>query len=204
MNPNEYRRYPLSQHTIGPFFPPGFFQAGDNDLTRYTLDSAPTTQGEEFILRGLVFKEGRVPVANMILEMWQADTNGRFRHECDPEGDKADPDFIGWGRAWTTLEGAYTFRSVIPGGYDENGARRAPHLNILIMGVGLMKQVTTTLYFPQFADQNATDPVLTLVPEDRRNALIVRPDGEENGVPAYRFDFQTRGPADDETIFFET
>ena len=200
----ENRRFPLSQHTIGPFFPPGFVQPGDNDLTRYSADATPTEQGEVFILHGNVCKEGRLPVPNMILEMWQADANGRFRSECDPEGDQADPDFIAWGRSWTTMEGDYSFRSVLPGSYEEDGQRRAPHLNVLLMGIGLMKPVTTTLYFPQFAELNAKDPILNLVPEHQRDRLLVQPDGEVDGVPAYRFDILTRGPADEETIFFET
>eukprot|EP01031_Cornospumella_fuschlensis_P008849 gene8849-10889_t len=138
------------------------FQPGDNDLTRVSADAAATAQGDAFVLRGVVMKEGRIPVPNAILEIWQADCNGRFRHPNDPESEAADPDFLGWGRAWTTVQGEYAFRSVQPGSYVENGRRRAPHINILVMAAGLMRPVATTLYFPAFAQANAEDPVLTV------------------------------------------
>lgn len=198
------RRYPLSQHTIGPFFPPRFFQPGDNDLTRVSADAAATAQGDAFVLRGVVMKEGRIPVPNAILEIWQADCNGRFRHPNDPESAAADPDFLGWGRAWTTVQGEYAFRSVQPGSYVENGRRRAPHLNILVMAAGLMRPVATTLYFPAFAQANAEDPVLAVLPEHLRDRLVIQRDGEADGVPAYRFDILLRGPEGEETPFYET
>jgi len=198
------RRFPISQHTIGPFFPPNFFQPADNDLTRVSADAAPSTKGEPFELRGTVMKEGRLPVANAILEMWQADSAGRFRHPLDPESDLADPDFLGWGRAWTTVEGEFSFRSLRPGSYEEDGRRRAPHVNILIMAAGLMRPVGTTLYFPEFPELNAGDPVLGLLPEALRPQLIMRADKTVDGVATYRFDILLRGPEGEETPFFET
>ena len=198
------RRFPLSHHTIGPFFPADYFQPGDNDLTRITAESAPTKKGEPFTLSGTVMKEGREPVANAILELWQADAAGRFRHPEDPEADKADPDFLGWGRAWSTGDGAYSFQSIRPGGYDENGQHRAPHLNILVMGIGLMRIAETTLFFPDFPEENAADPVLSVLPEDLRHMLVMRDDGMVDGVRFYGFDILLRGPRGAETPFFET
>ena len=198
------RRPPLSQHTIGPFFPADFFRPGDNDLTRVSADAAPTGQGTPFVLKGTVRKEGGEPVANAILELWQADAEGRFRHPEDPEGDRADPDFLGWGRAWSTAEGAYDFRSVRPGTYVEDGRRRAPHLNILVMGIGLMRIAETTLFFPDHAEENAADPVLSVLPEGLRHLLVLQDLGRQNGVQTYGFDILLRGPRGEETPFFET
>lgn len=198
------RRFPLSQHTIGPFFPADYFQPGDNDLTRVAADARPTTRGETFNLNGKVMKEGNQPVANAILELWQADAEGRFRHPADPQSDLADPDFLGWGRAWSTAEGAYSFHSIRPAGYDENGRRRAPHLNIIVMGIGLMRTVETTLFFPELPEENAADPVLTLLPEDLRHRLVMKDEGVVDGVRSYRFDILLRGTRDQETPFFET
>ena len=202
--PAQPRHIPLSQHTIGPFFPADFFQPGDNDLTRLSADAAPTTRGTPFILTGTVRKEGGEPVANAILEMWQADSNGRFRHPDDPDGDAADPDFLGWGRAWSTNEGAYSFRSVVPGGYAENGVTRAPHLNIIVMGIGLMRNAETTLFFPENESANAADPVLSVLPEDLRPLLVLRDLGQTDGVQTYGFDVLLRGPRGQETPFFES
>lgn len=198
------RHIPLSQHTIGPFFPADFFQPGDNDLTRLSADAAPTTQGTPFVLTGTVRKEGGEPVANAILELWQADAEGRFRHPADPEGDQADPDFLGWGRAWSTADGAYSFRSVVPGGYVDNGVTRAPHLNIIVMGIGLMRNAETTLFFPEFPQANAEDPVLSVLPEDLRHLLVLRDLGKTDGVQTYGFDILLRGPRGQETPFFES
>lgn len=199
-----HRRYPLSQHTIGPFFPPNFFQAADHDLTRVSEDADPTKNGESIAITGLVMKEGRIPISNAILEIWQADASGRFRHPLDPESEKADPDFLGWGRARTNVEGAFSFRSILPGSYEEDGRRRAPHLNIQIMAAGLMRPVGTTLYFPDFPDLNAEDPVLGLVPEELRQRLVMGSGKSEDGIKTYSFDFLLRGPVDEETPFFET
>lgn len=205
MHPSpQTRRFPLSQHTLGPFFPADYFQPGDNDLTRISADAAPTKNGTPFTLTGTVMKEGGDPVANAILELWQPDFAGHFRHPEDPDADKADPDFLGWGRAWSTDDGVYSFHSVQPGTYEENGQRRAPHLNILVMGIGLMRTVETTLFFPEFAEANAQDPVLSILPEDLRPMLVMRDDGVLDGVQAYGFDILLRGPRGQETPFFET
>ncbi len=200
----ESRRFPLSQHTVGPFFPADYFQPGDNDLTRVTPDAAPSQRGEPFTLTGTVKKEGQEPVANAILEVWQADASGRFRHPEDPEADQADQDFLGWGRAWSTGDGEFSFRSIMPGGYEENGIRRAPHLNIIVMGIGLMRNAETTLFFPDFPEENATDPVLSVLPEDLRHMLVMRDNGIVDGVRSYGFDILLRGPRGQETPFFET
>ena len=194
---------PTSQHTIGPFFPRTFFQPGDNDLTIVAHGAAPTRRGETVLLRGRVTRADDLPCVNQILEAWQADAAGRFNHPLDPERHLADPDFLGWGRTWTDADGRYEFRTVIPGGYVEAGARRAPHVNLTVMGAGLMRRVQTTMFFPSFPAENAADPVLTLVPEARRPRLVAIPDGIADGLRAFRFDIRLRGDAEEETPFFE-
>ncbi|RAI58179.1 protocatechuate 3,4-dioxygenase subunit alpha [Roseicella frigidaeris] len=193
---------PISQHTIGPFFPQTFFRAGDNDLTRLTAAAAPTRRGEPILLRGRVLREGGVPCINAILEAWQADAEGRFRHPADPEAGAADPDFAGWGRAWTDVEGRYEFRTVRPGGFREPAGERAPHVSLLVMASGLMRPLLTTLFFPDCAAANARDPVLALVPPARRPRLVALADGEAAGARVFRFDLCLRGPAEEETPFF--
>ena len=194
---------PTSQHTIGPFFPRTFFQPGDNDLSIVAHGAEPTRRGEAILLRGRVTRAEGLPCLNQILEAWQADAGGRFRHPLDPERHLADPDFLGWGRAWTNEGGQYEFRTVIPGGYIEAGARRAPHVNLTVMGAGLMRRVQTTMFFPDFAAENAADPVLALVPAARRPRLVAMPDGRADGLRVFRFDIRLRGSADEETPFFE-
>jgi protocatechuate 3,4-dioxygenase alpha subunit len=194
---------PTGWHTIGPFFPRTFFQNGDNDLTRISPEAAPTARGEAILLRGRVIREAGFPCLNMILEAWQADAGGRFNHPLDPERHLADPDFLGWGRAWTDEEGWYEFRTILPGGYADGLGRRAPHINLTAMGAGLMRRVLTTVYFPNFPDENAADPVLALLPEPLRERLLAVPHGDENGMRIFRFDLRLRGGPDEETPFFE-
>jgi protocatechuate 3,4-dioxygenase alpha subunit len=197
------RLTPLSEHTIGPFFPASFFQDGDNDLTRVSAHAAPTERGERILLRGRVWKFNGVPVVNGIVELWQADSFGRFRHPEDPEWLQADPNFLGWGRAWTDADGQYSFHTVIPGGYAEGSGRRAPHANIAVMGAGLMRPVRTTLFFPDFAEANAGDPVLSVLPAALRPRLVAFDEDRTDGVRAFRFDIRLRASADEETPFFE-
>ncbi|MFC7473607.1 protocatechuate 3,4-dioxygenase subunit alpha [Dankookia sp. GCM10030260] len=197
------RRLPTSAHTIGPFFPQTFFRPGDNDLTRVTPEAAPTARGERIVLRGTVTREGGVPCVNAIMEAWQADAAGRFAHPADPEAALADPDFLGWGRAWTDAAGAYEFRTVLPGGFTEAAGPRAPHVDLVVMASGLMRMLGTALFFPDFAAANAADPVLALVPPARRAGLVARPDGELEGMRTFRFDLRLRGAPAEETPFFE-
>ncbi|MFN7634451.1 MAG: protocatechuate 3,4-dioxygenase subunit alpha [Acetobacteraceae bacterium] len=194
---------PTGWHTIGPFFPRSFFREGDNDLTRISADAPPTTRGEHVLLRGRVLEQGGGPCVNAVLEAWQADASGRFRHPLDPGWRDADPAFLGWGRAWTDAQGAYAFRTVLPGGYSDAAGPRAPHVDLAVIGSGIMRRLVTTLFFPGFAAANAADPVLRAVPEALRHLLVAAPDGEADGLPAFRLDLLLRGDADTETPFFE-
>ncbi len=194
---------PSAWQTIGPFFPQTFFRAGDNDLTRVSGEAAPTTRGERIVIRGHVREQGGGPCVNAVLEAWQADAGGRFRHPADPGWQQADPDFLGWGRSWTDAEGQYEFRSIIPGGYRDASGPRAPHVNYGITASGIMRRLVTTLFFPDFAGANAADPVLGAVPADVRHLLIALPDGEVDGARAFRFDILLHGDAATETPFFQ-
>ncbi len=194
---------PTSQQTIGPFFPATFFQPGDNDLRIVAQGAEPTARGEAILLRGTVTREGGHPCLNVILEAWQADAGGRFNHPLDPERHLADPGFLGWGRAWTDAEGRYEFRTVMPGGFADATGSRAPHVNLTIMGAGLMRRVVTAAFFPDAAEANGADAVLGRVPEALRARLVAHPDGTEDGLRAFRFDIRLRGGAEEETPFFE-
>ncbi len=193
---------PTAWHTIGPFFPRTFFRAGDNDLRRRSAEEPPTGRGEALLLRGRVLQEGGAPCVNAVLEAWQADAGGRFRHPLDPSWREADPDFLGWGRAWTDDEGCYEFYTVMPGAYQDAAGTRAPHINLAVLGSGIMRRLATTVFFPD-KDANAADPVLGALPDlGLRARLVAAPDGEVgNRVRAFRFDIRLRG--EQETPFFE-
>jgi protocatechuate 3,4-dioxygenase alpha subunit len=179
------RVIPTAEATIGPFFPPRYVDAGANDLT--ALDGRKAG-GEAIEIRGRVLQEDGAPLENLVVEIWQADANGIFRHPADPRHAQADPDFLGWGRAATGKDGGYVFRTIRPGA----AGGRTPHVNFMVMFSGLMRILKTTMFF-----ENGADPVLQAVPASRRELLV----GKREGPDLFRFDIRLRG--ENETPFFD-
>jgi protocatechuate 3,4-dioxygenase alpha subunit len=194
---------PTAWATIGPFFPQTFFREGDNDLTRLEPGAPQTAQGRPMWLTGRVLQEGGGPCVNAVLEAWQADAGGRFRHPRDPAWRDADAGFLGWGRAWTDAEGRFAFRTIIPGAYTDATGPRAPHINLTIIGSGIMARLATTVFLPGFAEANAADPVLAALPAPLRPLLVAREDGAgEDAAPRFALDLLLRGDPAEETPFF--
>lgn len=184
--------------TTGPFFPREFSD-GSEDLTR--RDGA-VARGEHILLTGRVLELGAKPTWNMVLEIWQPDAAGIFRHPLDPRCAEADPGFWCWGRARTAKDGWYRFETVFPGGYrEEAGAPRRPHIDCYVLGIGLTRRLVTTIFFPA-APNAESDSVLDCVPAPLRPRLIAQrdPSLDSGGLPAYRFDVILRGEG--ETPFF--
>jgi protocatechuate 3,4-dioxygenase alpha subunit len=183
------RLIPSGEATIGPFFPPRYVDAGANDLTQFEDRKA---DGEAIEIAGTVRQEDGTPLDNLVVEIWQADANGIYRHPADPRHREADPRFFGWGRAATDKEGRYAFRTIRPGA----PAGRARHVNVMLMFSGLMRILKTTMFFPG-EQANEADPVLKAVPGARRSLLVAR----EQAPGRYRFDLKLRG--EHETPFFD-
>ena len=187
--------------TVGPFFAYGLTSNGKygwNDAFTNNLVTADTS-GERISMEGQVFDGDGQSVPDCMLEIWQADAQGRF---CDPKDKRALPNsaFRGFGRCGTDPDGGYTFDTIKPGPVpDIDGKPQAPHILLAIFARGMLLQNYTRIYFDDEAG-NAADPVLALVPEDRRATLIaVRQSGNGNAV--YRFDIRLQG--NDETVFFD-
>ncbi len=100
-----------AEATIGPFFPPRYVDSGANDLTQFEGREA---KGEVIEIRGRVMQLGGQPLENLIVEIWQADAQGIYRHPADARHALADPNFFGWGRAATDKEGRYAFKTIRP------------------------------------------------------------------------------------------
>src|SRR5258708_10885522 len=134
-----------------------------------------------------------------MLEIWQADAEGRF---SDPKDKRAltNSAFRGFGRCGTDPNGDYAINTIRPGSVpDSDGKPQAPHILLAIFARGMLLHNYSRIYFDGEAD-NAADPVLALVPADRRGTLIAtRQPGACNAV--YRFDVHLHG--DNETVFFE-
>jgi protocatechuate 3,4-dioxygenase alpha subunit len=172
---------PTSEATIGPFFPPRYVDARANDLTSFEGRKA---KGEVIEISGCVIQEDGTALENLIVEIWQADAGGVFRHPADPRHAQADPNFLGWGRAATDAHGNYRFKTIRPGAPKG----RAPHINLMVMFSGLMRILKTTMFF-----EDGKDPVLMAVPPARRSLLIAK--------GGYEFNIRLRG--ENETPFFD-
>ena len=182
--------------TAGPYFayaltPAGRYAISDlatNDLV--TEDAA----GERITIEGRVVDGDGELVTDAMLEVWQADGDGRYPG-ADPA--LANALFKGFGRVECNAEGRYAFHTVKPGRVPgPNGVMQAPHLNVGVFARGILRRLFTRIYFEDEA-ANASDPILALVPAEARQTLIAHRVGKE----AYVFDVYLQG--ENETVFFE-
>ncbi len=186
---------PTASQTVGPFF--NFGHTANHCLGILARDGV---RGERIRLSLRVLDGDGAPTpGDCLIEIWQADSAGRYAHPADPECASADPDFCGFGRLETGQDGTCVFETVKPGTVPApDGSRQAPHINVAIFARGLLKQLLTRIYFAG-DPANAADAVLALVPDARRETLLARP---EAGQPAvWHLDIHLQGEA--ETVFFE-
>lgn len=176
--------------TVGPYY-----RLGLEPLYRTEIAPAAAS-GEKVAISGVVHDGDGVPVSDAVLEIWQADAAGIYAHADDPRRDDHDPAFQGWGRVSTDEQGRFAFSTVKPGRVaGPKGAAQAPHLVVLVFMRGLLKAASTRLYFPDEA-ANADDPILALVPAERRATLVAR----QAAPGEYVWDVRMQGAA--ETVFF--
>ena len=153
----------------------------------------PETRGERILVEGAVLDGAGVAVTDALVEIWQADSEGRH---------SADPSFAGWGRQPTDpSSGRFRFETIKPGPLPFDGRRMmAPHISLWLVARGLNMGLHTRLYFADHPEQNAQDPVLARIPAHRRHTLLARREDRE-GTPRYVFDIRLQGG--DETVFFD-
>jgi protocatechuate 3,4-dioxygenase alpha subunit len=174
--------------TVGPFFSIGLPWA---DGPFVVAEGTP----DAFRVVGKVLDGAGEPVPDALIEVWQADPDGRFDHPDDPRGAVAREGFRGFGRGETDVSGRFWFLTVKPGPLPApDGGTEAPHLNISVFCRGMLVRLVTRMYFPDEA-ANADDPVLHTI-NDRRGTLIAEP-----APYGFRFDIHLQG--DDETVFFD-
>jgi protocatechuate 3,4-dioxygenase alpha subunit len=196
--------------TVGPFFAYGLTPEGrcdwkPNDQYRWkpTVGDdliTPDVTGERIRIEGRILDGDGAAINDAMIEIWQADAQGRYAHPGDRRGALPNTSFKGHGRSATDKEGRYGFSTIKPGPVPgPNGGTQAPHIVVCIFSRGMLRQIYTRLYF---ADEKANDgdPILKLVPSDRRNTLVARRETRDGG-PVYRFDIRVQG--DDETVFFD-
>src|ERR1700693_5544771 len=137
----------LSEVT-GPLFGPADLGPNEHDLTAQH-EGAPV--GERIVVSGRVLDENSRPVAHALIELWQANAAGRYRHAVDDHDAPLDPNFTGTGRVLTDGEGRYRFVTIKPGAYpwrNSPNAWRPAHLHFGVFGGGVVTSLITQMYSP--------------------------------------------------------
>jgi protocatechuate 3,4-dioxygenase alpha subunit len=186
--------------TVGPFFAYGLTpeQYGYPLASIAGADLAGSeADGERIRIEGRVLDGEGNPIPDAMIEIWQADGQGRYAHPLDERG--SNTGFKGFGRVGTGTdpECRFIFNTVKPGSVD---GRQAPHVNVIVLARGLLLHAFTRIYFSDEVEANARDPVLALVPAERRSTLIAARETSPTGA-VYRFDIHMQGEA--ETVFFD-
>ena len=182
-----------ASQTVGPFF-----SIGLEPMFNHVV-AGPDIPGEHVTIRGRVLDGDRKPVPDAVIEVWQADALGVYADPEDTRSAEAPAGFTGFGRSPTDDGGAFFFTTVKPGRVPGPGeALQAPHLVVVVFMRGLLRHLVTRMYFPDEAS-NDSDPVLELVPAERRETLIARRDGAQTGSLVWDIIMQ----GDGETVFFD-
>jgi protocatechuate 3,4-dioxygenase alpha subunit len=185
--------------TVGPYLHIGLTQGayGVHEIAGATV-ADPGLPGDHIRIEGRVIDgEGNI-VPDAMIEIWQADHQGRYAHPADGRPLTSNS-FRGFGRCPTDKDGFFRFDTVKPGTVPgPGGTTQAPHIDVGIFARGILKRLFTRIYFPG-ERANASDPILALVPADRRDTLIARADAAKPGL--LRFDICLQGGG--ETVFFD-
>jgi protocatechuate 3,4-dioxygenase alpha subunit len=218
------------ERRLTPLQPTGPYPEAMLDLPRGTVAVGWSgARGTRITIEGRLLDGAGAPIADALVEIWQADAEGRYPHEGDPRAAEADPEFWGYARVATEDSGRFQFDTIKPGavgdlvgdvvgdgvaaGVGASGApgvaasgaagaedpavtSQAPHILISVCGTGILTRYTTRLYFDD-EPANAADPILLLVPADRRATLLARTIAPRR----YQFDIVLQGEG--ETVFFD-
>jgi protocatechuate 3,4-dioxygenase, alpha subunit len=152
--------------TVGPFFDFALPYEGGERLV------PPGDRGAIRIVGAVIDGDGQ-PVDDALVEIWQANRHGRYRHPEDARDELPLEDgFTGFGRCATDAEGRFEFVTVKPGAVEG----QAPHIGVCVLARGLLRHLYTRIYFPDEAEANAADPLLSSIEDDAlRRTLIARP-----------------------------
>jgi protocatechuate 3,4-dioxygenase alpha subunit len=183
--------------TVGPFLHIGLAGLYRSDLR------ADGVEGETVTIQGRVLDGDGVGVPDGMVEIWQANRHGRYPDPQDARDLPMDQGFRGFGRVATDAQGGFRFITIKPGalpGPDES--MQAPHIVVSVFMRGLIKRLTTRMYFPDEIG-HADDHVLRLVPEQRRSTLVARAiDGNAANLE-WNIVVQAGAHGYDETVFFD-
>lgn len=181
----------------GPAF--GSFKVNplDHDLTKNGIKNGEPI-GERIVVHGQVTDEFNRPIPNALIEVWQANSAGRYVHKKDQHNAPLDPNFLGAGRCMTDADGNYKFYTIKPGAYpwgNHHNAWRPQHIHFSLIGANITSRLITQMYFPS-DPLLQYDPIFKGVPEKGRKLLVSDFDlslTEPMFALGYRFNIVLRG-----------
>jgi protocatechuate 3,4-dioxygenase, alpha subunit len=182
-----------TSQTVGPFFSIGMCRSIKENLV------APDVSGKRVTIEGHVLDGDGKPVPDAILEIWQANSHGKYAHLEDDQDKPVETNFTGYGRIPTNDEGKFRFTTIKPGRVpDPDGKLQAPHVVVSVFARGLLRRLVTRIYFPD-DPANDTDFALNLVEPSRRETLIGKKAAGEIGALEWNVILQGFS----ETVFFD-
>jgi protocatechuate 3,4-dioxygenase alpha subunit len=182
-----------TSQTVGPFFKIGMRWLAQDNLAEEGV------AGERVEIRGRVVDGDGVPIPDAILEIWQANSHGKYAHPEDSQNKPLAAGFTGHGRVYVNSNGCFCIKTIKPGPVPgPDGKEQAPHLLVSLFMRGLLRRLVTRVYFPD-EPRNAGDYILNLVEPERRSTLIARHVSVQPGVLEWNVFMQ--GP--EETVFFD-
>jgi protocatechuate 3,4-dioxygenase alpha subunit len=189
--------YPTTSQTVGPYLHIGLSGLNCADLSA----GLPDQGAPKVVIEGRLIDGQGNPVPDGMIEIWQADARGVYRHPDDPGyagADDARSAFTGFGRLPTEADGSFRFTTIKPGRVaGPGGSLQAPHLVVSLFMRGLLKHLSTRMYFPDEVQANEEDWILQQVPAARRATLVAQ--RVENGELRWEVVLQGKG----ETVFFD-
>ncbi len=182
-----------ASQTVGPYLHIGLSWLVTDNLV------VPGVVGEPITIEGRIDDGDGQPVSDALVEIWQADANGRYAHPEDARDAPPDPAWKGFGRVPTDDDGKFHITTIKPGRVPApGGGLQAPHINVTILMRGMLRHLITRIYFPG-DPANADDAVLQSVPAARRATLVAQRDAGNPAALTWNVRLQGSG----ETVFFE-
>lgn len=182
-----------TSQTVGPYFRIGLSWQYSDDV------AGPGASGERFVIAGRVLDADGQGISDALLELWQANAQGKYAHPEDKQEKSVEPGFRGFGRVPTGEDGSFRFTTIKPGCVPgPDGKLQAPHIVVSVFMRGLLRRLVTRIYFPD-EPANAADFALNLVEPARRGTLIAKKSAQPAGTLEWNVILQ--GP--EETVFFD-
>jgi protocatechuate 3,4-dioxygenase alpha subunit len=183
--------YASASQTVGPYLHIGLDWLTTRDI------AARGVKGERVAIEGRLLDGEGVGVSDGLVEIWQANSHGKYAHPDDQQKKHLERGFRGFGRIPTDDQGAFRFTTIKPGRVPgPGGILQAPHLVVAVFMRGMLKHLATRIYFPD-EQSNAEDPLLKLVPPARRATLIAK--RKAKSVLEWSIILQ----GENETVFFD-